>query len=285
MSEKTSSLEEAIASFSVESVHNRASEGTQGSYQCALRRFFAVAERGTLAQAKALGESDMPKIVRRLEKKYRPATVALTISAARQFYRALRVDDPELVNPLTDVKIAVPNNVPDWNVLHEGASAELLSKVTDLRDRAVLLCLVIQGWRVSEFCGLTWKNVRQRPDGEHVVQWKGKRKKLRNLRLQKVVLEAIQALGPPARSDAPLVPAPDGRPFNRFEVYNLVKRCAKKAGFNVTPHGLRATYISSVIARKGIEAARQLGGHESIETTRRYSRWKIDEDELTVEDL
>lgn len=282
---KEQSLDEAITGFTEEAVHNRASSRTQDSYGVAVRRFFAVAELTTLAEAKALAEADMPKLIRALERKYKPATVALTVSAARQFYRALRVDDPELVNPLADVQITVPNNVPDWNVLHEGASAELLSKVTDLKDRAVLLCLVMQGWRVSEFCKMTWRHVRESPDGEHVVQWKGKRGKLRNQRLQKTVYEALQALGPPASSDAPLVAAEGKRPYTRFEVYNIVKRCAKKAGFKVTPHGLRATYISSVIARKGIEAARQLGGHESIETTRRYSRWKIDDDDLSLEDL
>lgn len=286
MSAKQPTLDEAICAFAEEAVHNRASVRTQETYRDAVRRFFVAAELTTLDEAKALTEQQVPKVLRQLERKYRPATVAMTISATRQFYRALRVDESDLVNPLTgDIRIPVPDNVPEWNVLQEGGPEALLAQAESPRDRAVLLCLVMQGWRVSEFCKMTWRNVREQ-GGKHVAQWRGKRNKLRNQRLQQVVLDAIHLLGAPASPDSPLISADGKRHFTRFEVYNIVQKYAKKAGLKVTPHGLRATYISSVIKRKGLEAARQLGGHESVETTQRYSRWKIDaDDELSLEDL
>lgn len=257
---------------------------TRSAYRGALARFCEAGGISTLDDLRAVKAQDLPELVSRVAGS--PATIQQTLSAVRSLYRHLRLEDPTIGfrGP------TIGDNVPDWNVLHPGDSQLVLDHLTDPHQRAVLLALVLQGWRVTELCRLTWGQVRQ--DREHgwVVEWRGKRNKLRTQGIQAAVLEAIQALGePPAgakRARAPLLPHPSGRAWTRFEVYNLVTRAGKAAGRRITPHGLRATYISSVISRKGIEAARQLAGHSSLDTTSRYSRWQIVRDDpLTVEDL
>lgn len=276
-------LGEAIEAFLGHCGHGQASEGTADSYRHALGRFLTAAGVADLEGAKGL--ADIRQALRKLEAEYQPATVALTISVARQFYKALQVDDRSIVDPTKDIKVKIPNNVPEWNVLHHGDPAELLGQIKEPRDRAILMALMLQGWRVSELCTMTWKNLRQEKE-RWVIEWKAKGKKLRTQALQPAVLEAIRAMGGKVSPTAPLFPKRDGSAHTRHDVYGMVTKHSKLFGKRVTPHGLRATYVSSVIARKGIEAARQLAGHKSINTTQRYSRWVVDsDDELTVDDL
>ncbi len=258
---------------------------TQSAYRDALHRFFAAAECVTVDQVKAITFEDIPSVVRHLT--CGPASVKHTLSAARSFYGFLRQEDRAVVDPTLGFKApSIGDNAPMWNVLHKGEAQEVLAVIKDLHDRAVFLALVMQGWRVSELCALQWKNIRQGQDGEWIVEWKGKRGKQRVQGLQAPVLDAVRALGGVVKGNAPFLPTPKGEPWTRFEVYGLVTRYAKKAGKRVTPHGLRASYISSIIARKGLDAARQLAGHESADTTSRYSRWTvISDDKRTIEDL
>lgn len=276
-------FDEAVEAFLLDSAHSQASDATHRSYRTALTRFFEAADVSTLKEALQLKEC--AKVLRTLERRYAPATVAQAMSAARQFYKWLSIDDPAIADPTKGLNVRVPDNTPDWNVLHPGAPAKMLAEIEEPHARAVFTALVLQGWRVSELCGMTWKQVRR--EGEHwVVAWRAKRNKQRTQRLQPTVLAAIEALQGKRSADAPVIPQPDGRPYTRGQIYQLVRRHSAKVGTPVTPHGLRATYISSVIRRKGIETARQLAGHKSISTTQRYSRWDVDsDDELTVEDL
>ncbi len=283
-------LKQMEAFVEKEAVHNRAAEGTKTTYLAGLARFFAAAEISELSGVRELAEEGpraVQRIIKRLEKDYAPSTVSQTLVVARQFYKALAIDEPELKNPLADVSVPVPANSPEWNVLHEGDTKKLLKEIEDPRERAVILTLVLQGWRVSEFCRMTWGNVRAKGD-RYVVEWRAKGKKLRVQGLQPAVLGAAQELaGEKPTPKAPFIARDEfGRPYDRHRVYKIVRKYAAAAGFRLTPHGLRATYVSSVIDRKGIEAARQLAGHQSIATTQKYSRWKVErDDDLTVEDL
>ena len=258
---------------------------TQSAYRDALERFFHAGGLTDLDAVKSVTREAFPGIIYKLT--CGPATVKHTVAAARAFYTFLRSLDYSIEDPTGGFKTpAVGDNAPAWNVLHQGEPQAVLEKIVDLHDRAVFLALVMQGWRVSELCNLRWSNIRQAQSGEWVVEWRGKRNKHRVQGLQNTVLEAVRALGGATKPSSPFLPTSKGEAWTRHEVYGLVTRYAKRAGKRVTPHGLRATYISSLISRKGIEAARQLVGHKSMDTTMRYSRWTIlSDDPRTVEDL
>lgn len=272
----SSSVEEFLAQCSPTKV-----ETTRSGYRDALKRFFTAADVHDIEGLEVF--QALPETIRALEKQYKPATVAQTVIAVRQFCRFLNFEDIT-----AGFKSKPFDNVPDQNVLHEGDPALLLATVTDLRDRAVLTAFLLQGWRVSDLCNLKWGNLRAgKAPGTWIVEFKSKRGKLRTQGLQAQVFDAARGLHsktpPPG---APFIATAASKAFTRREIYGLVTRYSKLFGRRVTPHGLRATYISSVISRKGIEAARQLAGHKSISTTQRYSRWQIESDDpLTVDDL
>lgn len=260
---------------------------TRESYRNSLKRFLVAAEVADLAGLRQIDSDDFLRVVHILKKTYKPGTVGLTVVAVRQFYGFLRLDDRSIVNPTIGFRSKPFDNVPDQNVLHEGDPALLLASITDPRDRAVITTLTLQGWRVSDLCHMKWGNIRPgKEPGTWIAEFKSKRGKLRTQGIQRVVIEMVHALGDARGPNDPFLAAPGGGAFSRFNLYYLVTRYSELFGRRVTPHGLRATYISSVISRKGIEAARQLAGHRSITTTQRYSRWAIESDDpLTMEDV
>lgn len=278
-------LEQAVETW----ISTYPNASTKTAYRHALERFFKAARLDTLVKVRDFRPKDMPAVGRELGAHFKPASIAQAVIAVRSFYKFLAAEDDAFKDPTVDFKSpAIGDNVPEWNVLHQGDPAKLAAAIVDPRDRAVVLALLLQGWRVSAFCKLTWKQFRQE-GGRTIVEYRGKRNKLRTQSIQQPVLEAAEAWA--AGRTEPKDPfvcrdAEGSRPLDRFVVYRIVRQYAAELGFRVTPHGLRATYISSAIDRKGIEAARQLAGQENLSTTQRYSRWKIESDDpLTVEDL
>ena len=246
-----------------------------------LRRYFNVlAEwRRTRAECMAAYEE--------LRATYAAATVHVTMSSAREFYRWLLLRGDIEANPTEGLRVSLRKNIPMWNVLREGEDEKLLGAAT----AAGPLCFVVvtailqHGMRASELCHIRWTDVRQEGD-RLTVEWVGKGQKPMVKRLKGRTVEAIQqhraSLGLPAGKPGQdgwlLVGDAGGRGLTRLEVWRMVRGCAEAVGLRVTPHGLRASYISRLVQEKGIEAARQSVGHENISTTQRYSRWDVRDD-------
>jgi integrase len=168
---------------------------------------------------------------------------------------------------------------PDWNVLRGDEDKRLLAAATSHLATVVITALLQHGMRASELCRISWTDVRQIGTALE-VSWMGKGAKTISKRLKPRTAEMaaawcvkLGAKGVPGEK-LPLIPADSTlRALTRFEVWEIVTTSAKAAKLRVTPHGLRATYISRIIASDGIEAARQMVGHDDIGTTQRYSRW------------
>lgn len=212
---------------------------------------------------------------------YAVASVKAAFSAARSFYRELLLEELLAVNPLREVKVVGGRNIPSWNVLPQDGGAERLLQTIHgtfaARDRAVIAALLDHGFRAATLCSMSWGKVSERPDGTAVISFATKRGKQLTMKLKPRTVALLKAWAGPKRMETshPLIcrKAKGVDPLTRFVVYRIVKRWTAKLGLQVTPHGLRATFISDVIRRKGIEAARQLAGHSNIETTVGYSRW------------
>jgi len=257
---------------------------TRESYAAALSRFIAGAKLNTLAEFEALSRDKFQQACRTLSEKFAPGTVKLTLIVCKRFAEFLRED-----HPLLAFKYKAPHSPPpDWNVLAPGEAHTVLLHVHDKRDRAVLVALALQGWRASELANLKWGDFTSGSNGA-VVSFIGKRGKPQTQRVKSEVLTAAMAwANGRTESTAPFIAAEEcgSRHLTRFEIYKLVTAATGQLGHKVTPHGLRATFISNTIARKGIEAARQTARHENLETTRRYSRWQLaDDEDIGIEDL
>ncbi len=146
------------------------------------------------------------------------------------------------------------------------------------RNRAILRLLYSGGLRVSELCGLKWKDLKARGGGGGQATVFGKGEKTRVVLLSPGVWEEICQLRGDAGSDDPVFRSRErGRDgsyhLSRKQVYRIVRAAANRAGIsgNVSPHWLRHSHASHSLDRGApIHLVQQTLGHSSIAITEKY---------------
>lgn len=169
------------------------------------------------------------------------------------------------------------------DVLATADVARTSRKPWPARDLALAAVLLTAGIRLSEACGARILDVRDRDEAPH-LHVLGKGSKFRTVPLARsttdvletYLAERTQRFGEPQREDALFVRS-DGRPFTSRALQHLVYRWYARAG--ITPHGrtcvhaLRHTFATHLVnSSASIVEVKELLGHESLETTRKYLR-------------
>ena len=248
---------------------------TRVVYQTAFARFCRAARVTGLADLRTMTIARARAARVRLAADYADGTCAQTVLSTRVVLGALQLAGARWWD---DLEVGRRSPPPDWNVLMPADRERMLARAAgEPRDLAVLLTLVNHGWRASELARLRWADLGRDDQGDWVANFKGKGGRVFRRGVRPEVVGAASAWCE-AGEGRMFIPRDRRRPdipLTRFDIYRIVRRWSLAVGHRVSPHGLRATYISDVIGRRGIEAARQLAGHASLLTTQRYSRWKI----------
>jgi integrase len=169
------------------------------------------------------------------------------------------------------------------------ALVEPLMDALDVRKRDLLLVLAFTGLRISEVCGLQWRDFDHDAAGRPVLnverQWNDGAYKdhpktaagVRTVRLGTPVVRRLLELraerGNPAPT-APLLANQIGRPYNDHNVRRALRAASKQIGlpYSVTPHQLRHT-IASLLYEQGwtdVQVAKMLGHEDANFTRARY---------------
>jgi integrase/recombinase XerD len=158
-------------------------------------------------------------------------------------------------------------------ILPEADVHRILSLETNQRNRALLLLLYASGVRVSEACGLCWRDVRPNGDGVQITVF-GKGGKTRAIQLPATVAQVLWKLRGPADEDVPLFRSrKQGAALGPLAVLRIVRQAARRAGISaaVSPHWLRHAHASHALDRGApIHLVQATLGHASITTTGRY---------------
>lgn len=257
------------------------SENSKRSVLNGWRRFCAAAEVNDLKQLAAFAVEDIEAVQESLREVHAVSTARLTMTLAKQLWRYMRRVGLLSNDPFKDAEpLRGKNNVPQQNVLYPGELEKLEGKLpVGGFDRALVSVLARQGWREHVLTTLKLGDL-QYNGTQYTAVYTTKGEKQRTQVLARGAVEAAKAWRKRISADegpgAPFLPGPRGKFPSESTIYkHVVDLCEKHLGRSVTPHGLRATFISTAIARHGLEAARQLAGHESITTTQRYSRWVV----------
>jgi integrase/recombinase XerD len=148
------------------------------------------------------------------------------------------------------------------------------------RDRAILELLYATGARVSELSGLRLRDTHL---AERYCVCHGKGDKQRVVPLGKAAQRAVEAYLErerpklAARRDPAsefLVLSSRGDRLARERIWELVKRCAKRAGVTskLSPHSLRHSFATHLLAGGAdLRQVQELLGHASIATTQLYT--------------
>ena len=202
-----------------------------------------------------------------------PATVGRRLSAVKSLiamahrlgYLAFDVGAPVQLPAIKDTLAE--------RILTEWETQRLLSMERNPRYAALLRTIYGAGLRISEACGLCWRDLIPRDDGGQMTVF-GKGGKTRIILLPAQLWDRISALrGRFGPDDAVFRPRTGGH-FDPSMVHRIVKAAARRAKLSpaVSAHYLRHSHCSHALDRGApVHVVQTTLGHASLTTTTRYS--------------
>jgi integrase/recombinase XerC len=205
-----------------------------------------------------------------------PKSLQRRLSACRSFYTWLLRHGRIAASPAAGLRAPkAPRKLPQ--VLDADEAVRLVEVPTDaplgLRDRALLELFYSSGLRLSELCGLCWRDL-DLADGFVTVMGKGnKQRKVPVGSHARNALEAWRA-DQHATRDAYVFPGRGGGPISQRAVQIRLKQLAQRQGLfkHVHPHMLRHSFASHILESSGdLRGVQELLGHADIATTQIYT--------------
>jgi len=159
-------------------------------------------------------------------------------------------------------------------ILPEAGVHRMLDLEPNRRNRALLTLLYASGVRVSELCGLRWRDIVANGDSAQITVL-GKGGKTRAVRLPAAVWKQLSQLrGEADGGDQPVFRSrKKGGGLTPVGVLRIVRQAARRAGMDVavSPHWLRHAHASHALDHGApIHLVQATLGHASISTTGRY---------------
>ena len=205
-----------------------------------------------------------------------PKSLQRRLSACRSYYTWLLKNGRIPASPGAGLRAPkAPRRLPQ--VLDVDEAVRLVEVPTDvplgLRDRALLELFYSSGLRLSELCGLRWRDLH---DDAGLVTVLGKGGKQRSV---PVGSHARRALGQwrastGAGGEAFVFPGRGGGPISQRAVQVRIRQLAVRQGLfkHVHPHMLRHSFASHVLESSGdLRGVQELLGHADIATTQIYT--------------
>jgi integrase/recombinase XerD len=142
----------------------------------------------------------------------------------------------------------------------------------DERNRALLTVMYFAGLRISEACGLCWRDVQPRDVAGQITVF-GKGGKTRNILLPASTWRTLAGLRRTAGPDDPVFRSRKGGRLDASAIHRVVKAAAERAGLDpaISAHWLRHVHASHALDRGApIHLVQATLGHSSVATTGRY---------------
>jgi integrase/recombinase XerD len=158
-------------------------------------------------------------------------------------------------------------------ILPEDDVRQMLSMEPIGRNRVLLMLLYASGIRVSELCGLHWRDLQVSGETAQITVF-GKGGKTRAIHLPVSVWKMLQEFRGAATASDPIFRSrKKGGELKPLAVLRIVRRAAIRAGIQlaVSPHWLRHAHASHALDRGApISLVQATLGHASVQTTGRY---------------
>jgi site-specific recombinase XerD len=244
------------------------------SYQSDLRKFKRWSPDTSI---ESIGPLDIAEFKRYLQKKgQKPNTINRALVTLTLFFDWAVEKGLVESNPASNVKyVKEVKTAPKSLSRREQLSfMRAVNQGRKIRDIAIATLLLHTGVRVTEMCMLDIKDIiiKERSGSVTVL---GKGNKERTVPLNATIRNALREwLIVRGYEPGPLFYSQKGGRISPRSVERLVKKYAYHARLDgVTPHILRHTFCKSLIdAGVSIDRVAVLAGHESLDTTARYTR-------------
>ena len=176
---------------------------------------------------------------------------------------------------------AIKNKLAE-RIMSEEEMQRLLWAVKRPRDVVLLRLMYGAGLRISEACGLCWRDLTPRDDAGQLNVF-GKGVKTRVVLLPKSLWDRTTALRAGAGPDDPVFRSRkqgDRRGLRPMQVHRIVKAAVVRAKLSpaISAHWFRHAHVSHSLDRGcPVHVVRATVGHASLETTTRYSHARPDD--------
>ncbi len=258
-------------------IERRYSPGTLRNYAHALATLARFADSLSLASWNELrGEQLQTLVADEHRRGLEPPSLRAMLSAYRSFFRFLAREGKLQNNPAAGVRSPkVRRKLPEVLDVDEAATLVEVdaNDALALRDRALLELLYSSGLRVSELCGVRWRDL----DAEQgLLRVTGKGNKTRIVPVGRMALAALAALreSQAGAADDPVLRGRGNHALTPGAVRAAIKRRARSQGIwrRVYPHLMRHSCASHLLESSGnLRAVQELLGHADIGTTQIYT--------------
>lgn len=208
------------------------------------------------------------------------------ISAFKSFFRYLRernLNDSNPAKVLRGPKLA--RKLPKFftasqaeQLLHAPECLLKTGRISPFvacRNTLILELLYGAGLRVSELCGLLWKDVHP---SEGYLLIRGKGRKERHAPLSRAGFSCLRRFADNfavnRQPDTPVCHKSNGEPLTPRSVQLILKECLLAAGLpqHLTPHKLRHAFATHLLDRGAdLRSVQSMLGHASLATTQIYT--------------
>ena len=166
-----------------------------------------------------------------------------------------------------------PKNTLAERILPHEDITRIIEREDNARNHAMLRFLYETGCRVSELCGLTWRDVQPRDTGVAQETIFGKGGKTRHVLISKRLYTELCRLRSDVVDDNPVLPSKTGRALDQPAVFRVIQAAATRAGIHqsVSPHWFRHAAASHALDNDcPISLVKEQLGHSSLEATSAY---------------
>ena len=197
-----------------------------------------------------------------------PATRGRRLAAVKSLFSFAQRIGYLPFNVAAPVQAPPIKNVLAERILPESDVHRMLALEPNPRNRLLLRLLYAGGLRVSELCGLRWRDVQPRDDAGQVTLF-GKGGKTRTVLLTAATWHELAAGRVDAGGDDPVFRSQKGGPLSPVQAWRIVRAAARRAGItgDVSPHWLRHAHASHALDRGApIHLVQATLGHADLRT-------------------
>ncbi len=254
-------------------VKRHESPNTRRNYQRQADRFLAFVRRPLAT----VGLSDVQSYLETLEEQA-PATRANATAALKSLFSFAQETGYLRFNVGKVLKSPKVKNRLAERIMAEPDVLRMIALEPSTRNRTLLTILYGAGLRISEACGLHWRDMTERSGtggqpGAGQVTVYGKGGKTRMVLLSTSTWRLVAELKGGASPEEPVFRSRKRGPLDESQVHRIVKAAAERAGLSpeVSAHWLRHAHASHSLERGApIHLVQATLGHASVATTGRY---------------
>jgi len=259
------------------SVEKGLAKNTAISYKRDLQSCFAYFKNHSIQILDATEEQITDYLWERKLLKKATATIFREQEAIKGFYKFLFTEGQIKLNPAVQLKSPkLEKYLPATLSIEEVdklLSAPNLTKLSGIRDKAILETLYAAGMRVSELTELKIPDVNL---DVGFIKCFGKGSKERIVPIGSKAIEALKhflTIRKKTGNDFLFI-NPSGKKISRVSVWHILKKYAKTAGITkkISPHTLRHSFATHILERGAdLRTIQEMLGHSSISTTQIYT--------------